>query len=172
MTPDVLDHWVKRAHPIKEERADQELIIDFCNIYEDIHDHVVMYFNETREDVNVFTKPNNKSRVIPCESFEEKPDYVSVITQFDLYCSRDILVAVTQFFHLFGVLCGGIIATNMMKWIDPKRVMLIGMLTQILCGNLTGLVNIYLLHAIFRCLSAICCGLQYTAGGLICKIKN
>lgn len=45
-------------------------------------------------------------------------------------------------------------------------------LQQILCGNLTGWVNIFELHMIFRCLSALCCGLMYTAGGLICEIRK
>ena len=47
--------------------------------------------------------------------------------------------------------------------------MLIGMVTQIICGNLTGLVNMFELHMFFRCLSAVCCALMYTAGGAICK---
>lgn len=40
---------------------------------------------------------------------------------------------------------------------------------QIICGNLTGLAKTYELHVLFRCLSAICCGLMYNAGGVICK---
>lgn len=47
--------------------------------------------------------------------------------------------------------------------------MLFGMVTQIFCGNMTGLVNSYELHVFFRCLSAICCCQMYTAGSLICK---
>lgn len=47
--------------------------------------------------------------------------------------------------------------------------MLFGMIMQIFCGNMTGLVNSYELHVFFRCLSAICCCQMYTAGGMICK---
>lgn len=47
--------------------------------------------------------------------------------------------------------------------------MLFGMITQILCGNLTGVVNSYGLHVFFRCLSAVCCCQMYTAGQMICK---
>lgn len=46
--------------------------------------------------------------------------------------------------------------------------MLIGMISQIACGNLTGLVSSYELHVFFRCLSAVCCAQMYTAGQMIC----
>jgi hypothetical protein len=109
---------------LKAERIDHEFAIDFCNVYEDAHQHIHNFYNSSDKEtdsIDVFhiPNPNSTSRLIPCESFEEAERYTSIITQFDLYCSRDILVAVTQFFHLFGVLCGGIVATNMMKVIEP-----------------------------------------------------
>lgn len=51
---------------------------------------------------------------------------------------------------------------------SPKIVMLFGMVAQILCGNLTGVVSSYGLHVFFRCLSAISCCQMYTAGQMIC----
>lgn len=56
----------------------------------------------------------NQTDIIPCESFEHNTDFVSLVTQFDLVCSKTILIAVTQFFHLFGVLTGGILATKLL----------------------------------------------------------
>lgn len=47
--------------------------------------------------------------------------------------------------------------------------MLFGMLAQIVCGNVTGMVKHYALHVFFRCLSAVCCAQMYTAGQMICK---
>jgi hypothetical protein len=129
--------WVKIAHPIKEQRTDHEFIIDFCNVYEDAHQHVSNFYNHTDDSIDLFHAPKD-SKIIPCEYFEHNPKYESIITEFDLYCSRDILAAVTQFFHLFGVLCGGIVTTFMMNYIEPRQCMLIGMFTQIVCGNLTG----------------------------------
>lgn len=49
--------------------------------------------------------------------------------------------------------------------------MMIGMVSQIVCGNVTGLVTIFELHMLFRTFSAICCGLMYTAGGMICNLN-
>lgn len=51
---------------------------------------------------------------VPCEYFEHTTSFVSLVTQFDLVCSKTILIAVTQFFHLFGVLTGGILATKLL----------------------------------------------------------
>jgi hypothetical protein len=166
--------WVKIAYTAKADALDQEVSIDFCNLYEDAKNHAEKFLNESHSinkigDIDLFEIPEKNSILVPCKTFEHRKIYNSIITQFDLYCSRDILVAVTQFFHLFGVLCGGIIATNLLKFIEPRRVMLIGMITQIICGNITGHAHTFMMHMIFRCLSASCCGLMYTAGQLICE---
>lgn len=62
---------------------------------------------------------------------------------------------------------GDLILCDFVSSFSPRYVMLFGMITQILCGNLTGHVASYELHVFFRCLSAICCAQMYTAGGVI-----
>lgn len=174
--PDNKSTWVKISHPEKQEVVDKEFNIDYCNVYEDALDHVHEYYKTENNSYHPWDVPvRNTSIIIPCDSFEHHANYKSIITEFDLVCSRDILVATTQFFHLFGVLCGGILATKLLESISPRRVMMIGMVSQIICGNLTGLVNSYELHVFFRCLSAVCCAQMYTAGQMICKfyiLKN
>ncbi|XP_030562508.1 solute carrier family 22 member 3 [Drosophila novamexicana] len=162
--------WIKVSHPQKEEKEDQEFSIDFCNVYEDAQEHAHHYYKyeDSAQEPRVWEKPlNRNSNVIPCTEFQHESDYHSVVTQYDLVCSRDILVSVTQFFHLFGVLTGGILANHLLKYFSPRSVMLFGMITQIFCGNLTGHVASYELHVFFRCLSAVCCAQMYTAGGMI-----
>lgn len=95
--------WIQVAHPLVEDPHDKEFKFDYCNVYENAHLRV-----------NESTRMNETMNVVPCDKFTYHPDYRSVVTQFDLVCSRDVLVAVTQFFHLFGVLLGGIIATKLM----------------------------------------------------------
>ncbi|KAH8294817.1 hypothetical protein KR018_003379 [Drosophila ironensis] len=162
--------WIKVSHPQKEESEDQEFAIDFCNVYEDAQEHAHHYYNyaNSEQEPRVWEKPlNRNSNLIPCTEFQHQADYHSVVTQYDLVCSRDILVSVTQFFHLFGVLTGGILANQLLKYFSPRNVMLFGMITQIFCGNITGHVASYQLHVFFRCLSAVCCAQMYTAGGQI-----
>lgn len=154
--------WTKIAYKAKADALDQEVSIDFCNLYEDAKLHAEKFLNDSHSlnkigDIDLFEIPEKDSILVPCQTFESRKIYNSIITQFEVYCSRDILVAVTQFFHLFGVLCGGIIATNLLKFIEPRRVMLIGMISQIICGNITGHAHTFVMHMIFRCLSASCC---------------
>ncbi|CAO1398262.1 unnamed protein product [Diamesa serratosioi] len=138
---------------------------DYCHVVQDFSGNV---YNDTIDNKNVLILSNNKStNTVPCESFGFNSEFQSIITQFDLVCSREILVALTQSFHLFGILCGGIVGTFMLKYISPRRVLLIGMITQILCGNLTGFATIFELHVFFRCLSAACCALMLTGGSTI-----
>lgn len=72
--------------------AEPGLDMDFCRTYDD--------YNGTG---------------IPCEEFEHAAGFNSLVTQFDLVCSKTILIAVTQFFHLFGVLTGGILAVKLIN---------------------------------------------------------
>lgn len=106
--------WISINHPNKEEKADKEFVIDFCNVYSDAEDHAAIYFhNHTHQ--HPWVKPDRNSTIIPCETFLHHSEYKSIITDYDLVCSRDILVATTQFFHLFGVLTGGLLAVNLLK---------------------------------------------------------
>lgn len=121
--------YTYQNHPDSESMDEDDGIIDFKN---------ASYWSYS-EGVRV-----------PCENFIHTGKIRSIITDFDLVCSRTILVAVTQTFHLMGVLIGGIIANQMLYSISPRRVMIIGMVTQIICGNITGFVPTYWLHAAFR----------------------
>lgn len=46
-----------------------------------------------------------------CDTFVHFSPYHSVVTTFDTVCDKKINLAWTQFWHLFGVLCGGVVAT-------------------------------------------------------------
>ncbi|XP_030373750.1 solute carrier family 22 member 4 [Scaptodrosophila lebanonensis] len=162
--------WIKVSHPQKEEVDDREFTIDFCNVYQDAQQHAHHYYKyaDKEQEPRVWEQPEHRNaNVIPCTEFQHQAEYHSIVTQYDLVCSRDILVSVTQFFHLFGVLTGGILANHLLKYFSPRAVMLFGMVTQIFCGNVTGHVSSYELHVFFRCLSAVCCAQMYTAGGVI-----
>lgn len=90
---------------------------DYCNVLQDYNDNVHLY-NDTIEinSNNLITVSIIKStNAVPCELFGYNTDFQSIITQFDLVCSREILVALTQSFHLFGILCGGIVGGFMLK---------------------------------------------------------
>lgn len=106
--------WILITHPFSDETQDEEVDIDFCNVYADTQQHANLYFNHVVHS-HPWEIPNRNASIIPCESFIHHAEYKSIITDYNLVCSRDILVATTQFFHLFGVLTGGILATNLLK---------------------------------------------------------
>ncbi|KAH8292517.1 hypothetical protein KR054_011295 [Drosophila jambulina] len=102
-----------------------------------------------------------------CEQFTYVSSFDSLIMQFNLVCLRDIFVAWTQYWHLFGVLVGGVVGTKMMLGISPRSTYCIGAVAQIVCGVVTGYARDFSLHCAFRCLSAVCCAIMFTAGQAI-----
>ncbi|EDX00219.1 uncharacterized protein Dyak_GE11076 [Drosophila yakuba] len=102
-----------------------------------------------------------------CEQFTYVSSFDSLIMQFNLVCLRDIFVAWTQYWHLFGVLVGGVVGTKMMLGISPRSTYCVGAVAQILCGVVTGYARDLSLHCAFRCLSAVCCAIMFTAGQAI-----
>lgn len=52
--------------------------------------------------------------------------------------------------------------------ISPRNVMIIGVSAQIVFGNLLGVFQTYVLHVLFRWLTAASCALMYTSGSTIC----
>lgn len=108
--------WIQISHPLVEDKYAKEYIVDFCNVYDDSEHHVTkyLYFSEQSQPWDELMTKRNSS-VVPCDNFVHDAEYKSIITDYNLVCSRDILVATTQFFHLFGVLSGGILATNLLK---------------------------------------------------------
>lgn len=81
MSTNITD-WIKIAHPIKE-RSDHEYVIDFCNVFEDVTEHIQDFFNNTaKTDFDLYSVPKKSSNLVPCKAFEEKPIYNSVSSFF------------------------------------------------------------------------------------------
>lgn len=95
----------KKPFPLREleEKTDREFYIDQC------------YYPYRRLDsadpLNNSTSPELKA----CEQFEHNAEYESLVTQFDLVCSREMLVSLTQAFHALGGLIGGLLALHILK---------------------------------------------------------
>ncbi|XP_067616056.1 organic cation transporter protein isoform X2 [Eurosta solidaginis] len=102
-----------------------------------------------------------------CTDFNYDDVFYSLRMQFNLVCARHILVTWTQYWHLFGVLVGGVIGTKAMLKISPRTVYIIGAVLQIGMGVITGYAPGLILHTIFRCLSAVCCALMFTCSQAI-----
>lgn len=92
-------HWMDIVHPMDNGKY------DFCNVYE----------NQSISLGDQVLSRNSKLNLVSCSAFEHHSIFHSLVTQFDLVCSRTILIAVTQFSHLCGVLFGGIATTYLLE---------------------------------------------------------
>lgn len=85
--------------------------IDQCYMHQNT---VERWQNYTENGVDGSFFEYSEAVLVPCEHFIHTGDIRSIVTDFDLVCSRTILVALTQTFHLLGVLIGGIIANQLL----------------------------------------------------------
>lgn len=113
--------WIQQIHPAIEISSTDGPTFDFCHIYGNFRDKLTHRYHYLENQSDPFTRKKDssiRSNVLPCEIFEHDSMYNSLVTQFDLVCSRKILIAWTQFWHLFGVLMGGILATILLESYD------------------------------------------------------
>uniref|UniRef100_T1PES5 Major Facilitator Superfamily protein n=1 Tax=Musca domestica TaxID=7370 RepID=T1PES5_MUSDO len=130
-------------------------------------DPTALTANQTITPNQCYIEDPQTSNRQECTQFLYNFDFQSLIMEFDLVCLRDIFVAWTQYWHLFGVLVGGVVATKMMLFVSPRNVYFIGQMAQIVCGVVTGYARDFSLHCAFRCLSAVCCAIMFTSGQAI-----
>lgn len=120
-------------HPTLVEPNDKQFDIDYCDVRTDLRAHAQRQHQRQLQQ----QQPNNHNNVtgrsqphdfavlgdladvhgnlsIPCDALAHRPFYYSKETSFDLVCSRNLVAAFAQFFHLFGVVSGGLIALALM----------------------------------------------------------
>ncbi|XP_059217738.1 steroid transmembrane transporter SLC22A24 [Stomoxys calcitrans] len=167
-TQPVTHSWIQRSFPLQVEekqKTDREFHIDQCYIH-----NTTLAQRAGLNYTNPLDKPLrhlDSQQIMPCDHFEHISEYKSLVTQFDLVCSRQLLVSVTQSFHALGAFVGGLLALKLLKSVSPKRLMLYGMIGQIICGNMTGLVSTFMLHVYYRCLTSAFCAFMYISGQVI-----
>ncbi|XP_037730343.1 solute carrier family 22 member 13 [Drosophila subpulchrella] len=142
-------------YPISEFRCDTSYLVSSSNSSFSVSDNQCYVVDESTGSCS------------ECEQFTYDSSFDSLIMQFNLVCLRDIFVAWTQYWHLFGVLVGGVMGTKMMLGISPRSTYCVGAVAQIVCGVVTGYARDFSLHCAFRCLSAVCCAIMFTAGQAI-----
>lgn len=114
--PDILpqeyqNQWIKVAHPIVEDRKHRKSV-DYCHVYRDVIERPLDYMDMGSNE-SVHLPPN--ATIVGCDHFAYNPDYHSLIVDYNLVCSKELLLPLTQCFHIFGLLVGGIIAYFLLK---------------------------------------------------------
>lgn len=95
-----------------ESNGNSYLTIESVDSEYDVCD-LVFRINDQNEQFNELHMQTNAT--IACNQIRHDSIFDSLVTSFDLICSRTIIIAVTQFFHLCGVLSGGILATKLLE---------------------------------------------------------
>lgn len=105
-----LDDWIANAH-VRTIDYRNNSRTDYCHVYADLMDDPLDFFgpNKTRE---IFS--SNMS-VVECKNITFHSDFLSLVEDFELVCGRKLLLPLSQCFHIFGLLVGGVIAYVMLK---------------------------------------------------------
>lgn len=90
------------SHMLHSRNTDRLFSVQVCNAYaQSLSQRFVQRYGHSW---------NTSQVALPCDKIEHNTEYKSLITQFDLICSRRVLVALTQSFHALGALIGGLLA--------------------------------------------------------------
>lgn len=110
LAPQYHDEWIKIAHPYRLSRQHQHKVLDYCWVYQDVMDNPLLFIGPNKTQT---LGPN--ATAVPCEQFAYDPNFHSLVAEFHMVCKRQFLLPLSQCFHIFGLLCGGVIAFIMLK---------------------------------------------------------
>ncbi|XP_068086277.1 organic cation transporter protein isoform X2 [Anabrus simplex] len=135
--------------------------LDSCNVYREVYEMAIHH-----SDWSTINIPDNATTQL-CEQFEYNSS-ITFVTEWDLVCSREVLVSVSQFFYLLGILLGGVACTKLLQKSSPRSLILGGMILQIIAG--LGVANSpnFELQVFLRFVTAFSCATMFTAGYVIC----
>lgn len=103
------DDWIARAHPIEIDHHNRSHV-NYCEVYSDYWERPLDFFGQNQTTVQI-----RNSTTIKCKNITFSPNYHSLVVDFRMVCGRELLLPLTQCFHIFGLLVGGIVAYFMLK---------------------------------------------------------
>lgn len=114
--PDILpeeyqNQWIKVAHPVIMDHNHHPRI-DYCHVYRDVIERPLDFMGLNANKIEHL--PSNAT-IVACDHFAYSPSYHSLVADYNLVCQRELLLPLTQCFHIFGLLVGGIIAFFLLK---------------------------------------------------------
>lgn len=101
--------WVDRAHPIIVDHHNRSRV-NFCEVFTIFWEKPLEYFGPNHTTIDTKNLTTTK-----CTNFTFNPNYHSLVADFNLICGRELLLPLSQCFHIFGLLVGGIIAYFLLK---------------------------------------------------------
>lgn len=89
---------------------------DVCHVYKNVFENATNFMEYNNGEWRVkddLTDLGNET--VTCDSFVFKSRYHSLVARFSLVCSRTLMLALSQSFHILGLLIGGIIAYYLVR---------------------------------------------------------
>lgn len=102
--------WMKAVHPQIKGNGDKHAAYDVCHVYKDVMDQPERY----KDFLNASTLASNRT-LVECTNHVFSNEFHSLIAEFNLVCNKSLLLSLSQSFHIFGLLCGGIVAYMLLK---------------------------------------------------------
>lgn len=115
----VNEDWLPSMHPVVAIAGSNRTKYDVCHIYENYQDRLPNSTTNEEGDHGSIAD-HYSSKIVACDRFVHTSPFNSLVTQFDLVCGRFINLAWIQFWHLFGVLVGGIVAAFLLESYEQK----------------------------------------------------
>lgn len=108
--------WIRISNPWINSNLNEKGHYDVCRVYKNVFENASNYLEIDNGQWRVSDNlPDRGNETIPCENFVFKSRYHSLVARFSLVCSRTLLLALSQSFHIFGLLLGGILAYLLVK---------------------------------------------------------
>lgn len=111
LTADDKHNWLEMAHPVKIGKGHTPKK-DYCYVYRDIYEHPMKYLGHNS---TMFSLANLTTIKCPKYEYEYASEYRSLVADFTMICGRDVLLPITQMFHILGLCLGGVVAFNLLK---------------------------------------------------------
>lgn len=108
--------WIRISNPWVPANLNEKGHYDACNVYKNVFENTTNFMELTNGEWKVKENlPDRGNETIACDDFEFKSRYHSLVARFSLVCSRTLMLALSQSFHILGLLIGGIIAYYLVR---------------------------------------------------------
>nr|CAD7207601.1 unnamed protein product [Timema douglasi]CAD7269938.1 unnamed protein product [Timema shepardi]CAD7422129.1 unnamed protein product [Timema poppensis] len=88
--------------------------------------------------------------------------------QWHLVCERQVLVVISQFLYLLGILVGGFVCWRLLFRYSPRTIMISALVVQVLAGVGVAYAPHFEIQVTLRFITAVACAHMFTCGYVIC----
>lgn len=108
--------WIRISSPWIDANLNEKGHYDICHVYKNVFENTSNFMEYDRGEWRLKNElPDHGNETVACDNFVFKSRYHSLVARFSLVCSRTLMLALSQSFHILGLLIGGIIAYYLVR---------------------------------------------------------